>query len=63
MSEEIIEETVASIKVKFVRDVKYKGIEFKAGATASVESDIAARLLSLEVAEIATSEEKGKKGK
>lgn len=57
------EETIETVKVKFVRNVKYKGAEFKAGSTASLETVIADRLISQGLVEITTDEEKGKKSK
>ncbi|MBK8468093.1 MAG: hypothetical protein IPL32_19950 [Chloracidobacterium sp.] len=57
------EETIETVKVKFVRNVKYKGAEFKAGSTATVETVIADRLIEQGNVELATDEEKGKKTK
>jgi hypothetical protein len=41
-------------KVKFIRGVSFKGVDFKAGATAEVEPHVADRLIASGDAEEAT---------
>jgi hypothetical protein len=54
------EEKAETTKIKFIRGVQYKGVDFKAGAVADVEPHVAARLIADGNAESAE-EKKAKK--